>query len=135
MRTTVLISHVHSTEGLRYTVLSSILIAVANKFRGMDREMRNWLQDRKLAKKTLKVLEKEHLISAEVISLLREEDLQLLMRQYSLSVGHIIALREARNALLQGEFPARQHSEPQFTEDAGSDSIMHGPAVSVSLLI
>ena len=97
--------------------------------------MRNWLQDRKLAKKTLKVLEKEHLISAEVISLLREEDLQLLMRQYSLSVGHIIALREARNALLQGEFLARQHSEPQFTEDAGSDSIMHGPAVSVSLLI
>ena len=80
--------------------------------------MRNWLQDRKLAKKTLKVLEKEHLISAEVISLLREEDLQLLMRQYSLSVGHIIALREARNALLQGEFLARQHSEPQFTEDA-----------------
>ena len=75
----------------------------------MEKELVKWLQDRHLAKSTLRMLEKEHLVSAHLISQLREEDLDSLKTQYSLSMGHFIELREARDALLQGEFDQYHH--------------------------
>ena len=84
----------------------------------MDKELVKWLQDRHLAKSTLRMLEKEHLVAAHLISQLKEEDLDSLKTQYSLSMGHFIELREARDALLQGEFDQyhRVNALPQTHE-------------------
>ena len=75
----------------------------------MDPELRTWLTDRKLANKTLKILEKEDLTSVDVISLLKDDDLQELKTQHSMSVGQLIELRETRDALVHGEL-TQQHS-------------------------
>ena len=78
----------------------------------MDGELRTWLLDKKLSHETLTILEKEEFFSADVISLLREEDLQSLA---SLSIGQRACLREARDALKRGEFakPSPHQSKPQ----------------------
>ena len=73
---------------------------VCSDYPEMDPELRTWLTDRKLAKKTLKILEKEEITSVDVISLLKDDDLQELKMQHSMSVGQLIELRETHDALL-----------------------------------
>ena len=102
----------------------------------MDPELRKWLTDRKLAKKTIKMLEKEDITSVDVITLLREDDLQKLKTQHSMSVGQLIELREARDGLLRGEF-IHEH----FTGLERDDEVMQTeemdcvPDVAVSMCI
>lgn len=83
----------------------------------MDGEFKNWLQDRKIAQKTLQVLENEELISAAVVSCLKEKDLEWLRTQHSLTLGQIIELREARDALLRGEFTPEHHEASQHSDE------------------
>lgn len=85
----------------------------------MDGEFKNWLKDRKVAEKTLDVLKKEELISAKKISLLKENDLELLRTQHSLTIGQIIELREARDALLRGEFISNHHRPSHQSDEDG----------------
>ena len=72
----------------------------------MDKELERWLRGRNLSKNTLKVLVKEELLTTEVISILREDDIRQLSTKHSLSVGETVHLREARDAVLRGEFPS-----------------------------
>ena len=106
----------------------------------MDPELRKWLTDRKLAKKTIKVLEKEDLTSVDVITLLRNDDLEKLKTQHSMSVGQIIELREARDALLRGEFIHEQAAGLERNSAERDDEVMqtdgHGvPDITVSVCI
>ena len=88
----------------------------------MDGELRMWLLDKKLSHETLKILEKEDFFSADVISLLKEEDLQSLA---SLSIGQRACLREARDALKRGEFtkPSPHQSKPQSVGVGGVQAL------------
>ena len=104
----------------------------------MDPELRKWLTDRKLAKKTIKVLEKEDLISVDVITLLRNDDLEKLKTQHSMSVGQIIELREARDALLRGEFIHEQATGLERNSPERDDEVMQTdivPDITVSVCI
>ena len=74
----------------------------------MDKELENWLLS-KVTKKTFKMLKKEQLVTATVISQLKDNDLQQLKTQYSLSMGQFVELRGARDAVLRGEFPAHDN--------------------------
>lgn len=103
----------------------------------MDGEFKNWLQDSKVAQKTLDVLEKEELISAKKISLLKEMDLEFLRTQHSLTMGQIIELREARDALLRGEFipdqPNQQSNENERTPQRETKDETDSATVSTCL--
>ena len=52
----------------------------------MDQELKKWLKSRKLPDTVVKVLDKERLLSVDLISQLREDDLQSLRTQYSHSM-------------------------------------------------
>ena len=97
----------------------------------MDPELIKWLESRKLGKKVMKMLHKEQLITVDVICHVKEEDLQSLKTQYSLSMGQLIQLRAARDAMLEGEFASstqanvhNDNHEPSSseTEETGIDT-------------
>ena len=70
----------------------------------MEKEFEQWLSGRHLSKKTLKMLVKEELVTAEVLSRLREEDIRILSTKHSLTMGETVHLREARDAVVRGEY-------------------------------
>jgi hypothetical protein len=90
----------------------------------MDPELRTWLTDRKLANKTLKILEKEDLTSVDVISLLKDDDLQELKTQHSMSVGQLIELRETRDALVHGELTQQHSTGLEHSSHEGDNNVM-----------
>lgn len=89
----------------------------------MEKELEKWLSNRRLSKKTLKVLIKEELVATGVISRLREDDIQQLSTKHSLTMGETVLLREARDAILRGEYLASTSrgvdGAPAVEEDDG----------------
>ena len=73
----------------------------------MEKKLEHWLSGRNLSKKTLKMLVKEKLVTTEVLSLLREDDIQVLSQKHSLSMGETVHLREVRDAVIRGEYGGR----------------------------
>ena len=73
----------------------------------MEKKLEQWLRGRNLSKKILKMLVKEELVTTEVLSLLREDDIRVLSQKHSLSMGETVHLREARDAVIRGEYGGR----------------------------
>ena len=92
-----------------------------------DQELKKWLKSRKLPDTVVKALDKERLLSVDLISQLREDDLQSLRTQYSLSMGHFVELRAARDAIIRGEFASAVVTEDEerssSSQDAGRNPI------------
>ena len=73
----------------------------------MEKKLEHWLSGRNLSKKTLKMLVKEELVTTEVLSLMREDDIRVLSQKHSLSMGETVHLREVRDAVIRGEYGGR----------------------------
>ena len=67
----------------------------------MDATLKEWLLSRGVAEKTVSILEKEEIVSIDVFSRLREEDLTALKNDHGLSLGEHVRLRDSRDALLR----------------------------------